>query len=147
MATTIESSIDIDAPPERVWSILVDLDAYGSWNPFTPRIDSTLRVGDPCVLHVAMRPGEDRIVQKEVITANDPGARELGWGMTMVAPFVLRANRIQRLTATPSGATRYWTGDTFSGAMTPIVMALYRADIQRGFDEVARALKRRAESA
>lgn len=144
--TTIESTIDVDAPIDRVWAILVDLDAYGAWNPFTPRIDASLRVGEPVVLHVAMKPGEKLLVQTEICSANDPVARELGWGMTMGAPFLLKANRIQRLTALEGGGTRYHTSDVFSGLLTPLVMALYRVHIQRGFDEVARALARRAQA-
>lgn len=145
MTTVIEASSEIDAPPERVWSILVDLTGYAEWNPFTPRVDASLRVGDPVVLHVAMKPGRKLLVQREVCTANDPDARELGWGTTMIAPFVLHANRVQRLEPLPGGRTRYYTSDTFSGLLVPLVMALYRADIQRGFDGVARALKAHAE--
>lgn len=143
----IESAADIDAPPERVWAILVDLARYGEWNPFTPRIDASLVPGEPVVLHVAMKPGKPLLVQREVCTANDPGQHELGWGTTLGPAFVLRANRIQRLTALPDGRTRYWTGDSFEGLLVPLVMGLYRADIQRGFDGVSRALKERAERA
>lgn len=143
--TVIEASSEIDAPPERVWAILVDLARYGEWNPFTPRVDATLRIGDPVVLHVAMKPGQKLLVQREQCTANDAAARELGWGMTMVAPFLLKANRVQRLEPLPGGRTRYYTSDTFSGLLVPLVMALYGAHIQRGFDGVAQALKDRAE--
>src|SRR5262245_46609060 len=97
--TTIESAIEIDAPAEPVWAILVDIAAYPEWNPFTPRVDTTLEVGTPIVLHVAMRPGTKRILQTEHVTVNDAGKRELGWAMKMGAPFVLRAQRIQRLEA------------------------------------------------
>jgi len=148
MATTttiIASTIDIDAPAERVWAILADLSRYGEWNPFTPRIDASLVIGEPVVLHVAMKPGKPLIVQREVCSANDPAKWELGWGLQMGPAFVLRANRIQRLTRLGSERTRYDTSDTFSGLLVPIVMGLYRADIQRGFDGVARALKERAE--
>lgn len=145
MATLIESTVEIDAPPERVWAILVDLASYGEWNPFTPRIDASLEVGTPVVLHVAMKPGEPLLVQTEVCSANDPAKRELGWGMTMGPGFVLRANRIQRVEALPGDRSRYWTGDAFAGLLVPLVMALYRSHIQRGFDGVARALKERAE--
>lgn len=143
--TTIESTVDIDAPAERVWSILSDLSRYGEWNPFTPRIDASLVVGEPVVLHVAMEPGKPLIVQREVCSANDPARRELGWGMQMGPAFVLRANRVQRLIELGPGRTRYYTADAFSGLLVPLVMGLYRAHIQRGFDGVARALKERAE--
>ena len=148
MATTttiIESTIDIDAPPERVWAILADLSRYGEWNPFTPRIDASLVIGEPVVLHVAMKPGKPLIVQREVCSANDPGKWELGWGLQRRPGFALRANRIQRLTRVGPDRTRYYTSDTFSGLLVPIVMGLYRADIQRGFDGAARGLKERAE--
>lgn len=145
MPETIESTVDIDAPVDHVWSILVDLARYREWNPFTPRVDASLVPGEPVVLHVAMKPGRRLLVQREVCTANDPARRELGWGTTMGAPFVLHANRVQRLTELPGGRTRYFTADTFAGLLVPIVMGLYRADIQRGFDGVARALKERAE--
>ncbi|UJR78188.1 SRPBCC domain-containing protein [Sandaracinus amylolyticus] len=143
----IEASSEIDAPPERVWSILVDLTSYAEWNPFTPRIDASLRVGEPVVLHVAMTPGRPRLVQHEVCTANDASKHELGWGTTMLARFVLHANRVQRLEPLPGGRTRYYTADEFEGLLVPVVMWLYRSDIQRGFDGVARALKAYAERA
>jgi hypothetical protein len=143
--TTLEAAAEIDAPPERVWEILEDLGAYAEWNPFTPRIDASLVPGEPVVLHVAMRPGRPLLVQREVCTAHDPVRRELGWGMTLGARFLLRADRVQRVEAGPGGGARYYTADTFSGLLTPLVMALYRADIQRGFEGVARALKERAE--
>jgi hypothetical protein len=143
--TIIESAVEIDAPPERVWEILVDIGRYSEWNPFTPRIDSTLEVGTPCVLHVAMRPGKKHILQTEHVTRNDAAKRELAWSTTLGAAFVLHAERIQRLEPLPGGRTRYWTGDSFRGLLVPLVMALYRVHIQRGFDETARALKARAE--
>jgi hypothetical protein len=58
---------------------------------------------------------------------------------------LLGAERIQRLAELPDGRTRYWTGDTFSGLLVPVVLGLYGAHIQRGFDDAARALKARAE--
>jgi hypothetical protein len=145
MTIRIQAQSDIDAPIEQVWSILLDLERYAEWNPFTPRIDATLVVGEPVVLHVAMKPGRKRLVQREQCSANDPVGFELGWGMTMGAPWLLRANRVQRLTRRPDGGTHYFTEDVFDGALVPLVMALYGADIQRGFEGVARALAVRAE--
>lgn len=147
MEASIQSTIDIDAPIDRVWAILTDLDSYAEWNPFTPTIESTLRVGDPVVLHVAMKPGKKRLIQRETCTICDPERGELGWGMRMGLELILRAHRIQRLTSLPNGVTRYFTEDSFSGWLVPLVMKLYRADIQRGFDAAARGLKARAERA
>jgi uncharacterized protein YndB with AHSA1/START domain len=41
----ISTSIDIDAPPDRVWSILTDFAAFPQWNPFIVRADAILQPG------------------------------------------------------------------------------------------------------
>ncbi|UCE85470.1 MAG: SRPBCC family protein, partial [Deltaproteobacteria bacterium] len=50
----VRAEIEIDAPIERVWRILTDLDRYADWNPFTPRVESTLRIGAPVHLYVRL---------------------------------------------------------------------------------------------
>ena len=37
MRHEIRTEIDIEAPPDRVWAELADLDAYAGWNPFITR--------------------------------------------------------------------------------------------------------------
>jgi hypothetical protein len=142
--TDIAATIDIDAPRERVWSILVDIARYPEWNPFTKRIEATLKIGDPVILHVQMKPGQQTMRQPEKMTSYVEG-EELGWGTTMVHPAVLKANRIQKLIDLGGGRTRYESVDRFEGAIVPLVMALYGKHVQRGFDETANALKARAE--
>ena len=143
--TDIATEIEIDAPRARVWEILVDIARYPEWNPFTPRIEASLKIGEPVILHVAMKPGRGTMRQPEVMSSYVEG-EELGWGTTMVHRSVLRANRTQKLTSIDDRRTRYVSVDRFEGAMVPLVMALYRRHVQRGFDETARALKKRAET-
>ena len=145
MVTDIATEIEIDAPRARVWEILVDIARYPEWNPFTPRIEASLKIGEPVILHVAMKPGRGTMRQPEVMSSYVEG-EELGWGTTMVHRSVLRANRTQKLTSIDDRRTRYVSVDRFEGAMVPLVMALYRRHVQRGFDETARALKKRAET-
>lgn len=141
----IGSTIEIDAPRARVWSILADLARYPEWNPFTPRVEASLKIGEPVILHVQMKPGQTTMRQPEVMTSYVEG-EELGWGTTMMHRGILHANRTQRLVDLGGGRTRYESVDRFEGAMVPLVMALYGKHVQRGFDETAAALKRRAEA-
>ena len=57
MASVVRAEIEIDCGIERVWQILCDLPSYPEWNPFTPRVESSLRVGDP-VQHRARLAGD-----------------------------------------------------------------------------------------
>lgn len=40
---TIHTSIDIAAPPEKVWAALTDYERYPEWNPFMRRIEGDRR--------------------------------------------------------------------------------------------------------
>lgn len=148
---SIAASSIIEAPLPAVWRVLSDLSSYPSWSPFVVRVDGPATVGTLVTLHVAMTPGKKPLLQRERVSKFDPpgpdGARaELSWGTVMGAPFLLRAERYQRLTAEGPGRTRYETADDFEGLLVPIVFALYGASIQRGFDATAKAIKARCES-
>lgn len=142
MKLTISAGLNIHAPAETVWQVLVDLERYPEWNPFTPRIESSLVVGDPITIHVRMRPGRQQI-EHEHVTRFIPG-REFAWG-TLFPAWLMQAERVQRVEALGPLDCSYYAYESFSGLGLPVVMGM-KADIQRGFDAVALALKQRAES-
>ena len=144
MAFAVASSIDIHASVDTVWRILVDLDNYHTWNRFTPKVETTLEVGSPVLLHVQMTP-KKMLLQKEWVREVTP-RRELSWGMTMGHPFFLAAARSQTLTPLDEHTTRYQTVDKMSGILVPLVRLLYGKKIKRGFDALAEGLRVRAES-
>jgi hypothetical protein len=135
--------IEIDAPLAQVWAILLDVANYAHWNPFTPRVETTFAVGSPATLHVVMNPRHRR-TQYEVITAFE-AERQFAWSSIMPLGL-LKANRWQLVEALDQAHTRYRTYETFQGLLVPLIMALYRADVQHGFDTMSAALKREALS-
>jgi len=139
----VRSEIEIDAPIERVWEILRDFDRYGEWNPFTPRVETTLELGEPIHLYVRLV-GRRLLHRVEYVTRNQPHA--LGWEMKAGAGFLLHAERVQTLSRVGEGRTRYVTEDCFSGWLRPLVLGLLGGALQRGFDDCALALKKAAES-
>lgn len=144
MAHTYRSAVEIDAPAKRVWAILADLDGYAEWNPFTPKVETTLVIGEPIVLHVSFDGAKPRR-QVEILRRWAPG-EELRWTMTMGPAWFFRAERIQTVTALGSDRCRYVTEDAFAGLFSPVVELLYGAKVQRGFDALAAGLKRFAEA-
>ncbi len=144
MPHTIRAEVEIDAPVARVWEILVDLDAYSEWNPFTPRVRSSLRVGDPVEMDVRMHP-DRTLARVERVTACEPEAR-LCWGMKIGTPFLLAAERCQVLTHRGPQRTHYETANRFRGLLLPLMLRLYGDSVQRGFESVALALKKHAET-
>ena len=142
---TIRSEIEIEASPEHLFSILEDLERYGEWNPFTPSVESSLEIGAAVRMRVRLLKSRFLFPQVEYVTANQRPTR-LCWGVNIPFRFMIRADRCQILEPVGDGRTRYISTDTISGWLTPIVMHFFGAAMQRGFDDCALSLKKRAES-
>ena len=139
----VRAEVEIDAPIDRVWQILRDVDGYANWNPFTPRVETTLQIGAPIHLHVRLV-GKRLMHRVEFVTRNQP--HTLGWEMRMGARFLLYAERVQVLTAIDENRTLYMTEDCFTGCLRPLVVALFGKAMQRGFTDCGLGLKKAAES-
>jgi hypothetical protein len=151
-----EAQVTIAAPAELIWSVMVDLDSYGEWNPFILRVGlpngAPARVGDPILLRVRMGNGRE-YDSPERITAIEPPAKDSdgivrarleyeyrGWPHWF---GLIRGRRTQMLTQVPGESTVYETEERIYGAMGIVVS---NRAIQGGFRRHARALKRRAEN-
>jgi hypothetical protein len=141
--TITSVKVEINAPIEVVWNILTDLDKYSEWNPFVPRMESTLVVGDPIIIHVQMN-AKRKLVEKEQVSQVIP-YRRLAWRATY-PKFFIADERIQELEPLESGNCSYYSYETFQGLAIPFVMMAFKKDIQRGFNDVSLCLKRRAEA-
>ena len=139
---SVRAEVEIDAPIERVWRILSDVEHYADWNPFTPHVETSLQIGDPIRLDVRLL-GTRLVRRVEYVTRNQPYT--LGWEMKMGARMLLYAERIQMLTPVDDRRTHYLTEDRFRGALRPLVLGLLGSAMERGFLDCALGLKKAAE--
>lgn len=147
------ASIDIDAPLDHVWAIMIDTERYGEWNPFVERAETAqpAAVGNPIVLHVVWANGS-RTRSPERITALDGPATDATGTTTARMSYVyeglparlglVRGVRHQVLTQRPGGPTSYETVEEFRG---PLVRLAGPGRVADGFRRHAEGLKRRAE--
>lgn len=138
----IQSTILINAPKSLVWDILMDIDQYSKWNLFTPTVETDFEIGSKIILHVNMTPGKKLLKQTEQILWIKE-QESVAWGIE--AMFPVRTERAQILTEKSATQTEYHTYDKFWGFLVPLVMLMYRAKVQAGFDSVALGLKNYAE--
>ncbi|MDF3932873.1 SRPBCC domain-containing protein [Pseudomonas citronellolis] len=139
-------TVEIAAPAELVWAVLVDLPRYPQWNPYTVKVESSLRLGEPVNLFLPdpTRPGELLQVIEQLASFEPP--RLLAWEMHASADNPDAARREQIIEATGPASCRYHTTDQFLGATADTVMAMHGAWVKQGFDAVALAVKARAEA-
>lgn len=137
-----ESEIDADA--EKIWNVLMDLDSYPLWNPYTIAMESTLQIGDPMNMTVKM----SELVtldQTEYIRVLEDG-HKVCWGIDTSTPEFNSGERCQWLEPLADGRTRYVTEDLIEGTANPLVSALFGDDVEQGFEKLAVALKEHVES-
>ena len=138
------ASIQINAPREKVWKTLDDLENYKQWNSFTVTIATDKIIGKKVKLTVLMKLDKKPIIQTEYLLQYEEPVI-MTWGMNW-GPF-LRARRIQNLREIAPSTTEYFTEDKIWGIFSPLVHWLYGNDIQAGFTRMATELKRFCEKA
>jgi len=144
MAThDLHTTIDIAAPPERVWAVLTDFASYPAWNPFIRQIQ-----GPPTVntrLDIRIQPvGGRAMAFRPVILEVQPG-RSLRWLGRLGFPGLFDGTHGFTLVPLDGGGTRFHQDEHFSG----ILVGLFRSQLDRqtrpGFELMNQALKTRVE--
>jgi hypothetical protein len=139
-------TVEISAAQALVWDVLLDYPRYPEWNPYTVRVESTCRLGDPVDLYLPdpLKPGE-LMHQREWVCLVEPPSR-FAYEMAATPELDVHARRDQYVEATGETSCRYWTTDVFTGPLADLVWQHSGAWVKEGFDAVAHALKARAES-
>jgi uncharacterized membrane protein len=134
-----ETSISIDAPPERVWSVMVDVERWPEWTSSVTSIkrldDGEFRVGSRA--RVA-QPKLPTVVWE--VSSLEPG-RGFQW---QNASPVLRSVGGHRVEPEGAGSkVTLWIEQT--GLMVPLLALFYKGLTRRYVQVEAEGLKRRCE--
>jgi uncharacterized protein YndB with AHSA1/START domain len=136
--------VQINAPAELVWQILVDFENYGKWNSFCPRIINTaLEPGAAVDMMIDLGNGLQQ--QVEYITLVEPN-RTIAWGMENKPGDPIHAVRTQKLKALDSDSCSYVSIDDFSGESVAVMIELMGTAVETGFNRCAYELKHYAEA-
>lgn len=142
MQHSISRSIEIDAPPEAVWSQLADTAAYPDWNPFVRRLEGRLEEGAPLEVEIAP-PGGRAMTFRPTVLAARPN-RELRWRGRLLLPGLFDGEHAFRIEPLEGDRSRFTQSERFSGLLVrPLRRSL--ANTERGFEAMNEALKARAE--
>jgi uncharacterized membrane protein len=141
MSTRFDIAVEIQARPERVWAVLVDVERWPEW---TVSVSSVQRV-DQGPLRVGSR---TKVVQPKlrpaqwVVTELDEKAGNFTWANRSPGIQVVGGHRLE-----PHGN---WTRATlsleFSGLLAPLIVWLYGALSRQYMAAEANGLRARAES-
>ena len=136
-----ETSIDIAAPPERVWTVMSDIDRWPEW---TESVDTAQR-GEPGPLVVgstATIKQPKLASSKWVVTEADP-ATGFVWQSKSFGVTTTGGHHIEALA---DGGTRARLTLAMSGPLAPVVQLIGKKLIPRYMGFEAAGLKARSES-
>ena len=142
------SEIDIDAPVEKVWNIIIDLERYPEWNTFTPRMGvKQIVVGEEFLLDCQMTEKQLLRDEKEVFLNYEPEQYRVCWGTsrTKGRPGI-KSYRWQICEPVNDKRTHFINYEEFHGILAPLVNLLYGKKLHRAFVGYCQDLKKRAES-
>jgi hypothetical protein len=143
MARQLQSDIEIQASPERVWEVLTDFDAYREWNPFI--IEAAGQAAPGRRLRLRMRPPGRRpaTFRPEVLEA-EPG-RRLRWLGRLLVPGLFDGEHSFAIEPAAPGRVRLVQHEEFRGLLAPLLLRFLAGPTQAAFQQMNQALRDRAQ--
>ena len=136
----LHTEIPIDAAPEEVWAVLVDLARHHEWNPFITDAQGEVEVG--ARLRVRLEPPGGRpVTLKPTVTVVEP-ARTFEWLGRLGIPHLFDGRHRFELHRDGS-ATRVVQSETFGGILVPLLARMLRTKTLAGFEAMNTALRDR----
>lgn len=131
-------TIRIDAPPEKVWTLLTDAAGFPSWNTTVTSIEGPIALGQKLAIRVPSAPKQ---TFKPKVSEFDAGTRMV-WRDGFAPMF--QGVRTFTLAKAGEGATDFSMVEVFSGLMLPMIAGSL-PDFVPIFEQYAADLKRAAE--
>lgn len=134
--------IEIDAPPEMVWSIIADLDGWSAWNPLYTRMDGEMREGAKIDMIVSI-PGMKPMDTTATVFSVRP--REcFEYGLSNMGGL-LRAFRFVEIEVIAPMRCGVANGETMSGPVGWLLARIAGAKVGQGLRAMNDRLKQLAE--
>ena len=119
----IETRIEIDAPPEDVWTVLMDFPSYATWNPMVVAIAGEPEVGGRLDIKVALKNGR-RLTFRPTVVEYDAGRRFAWLGKVGVRGVFDGLHRFEVENAGPTST--FIHSEEFRGLLPPLLGKLMR---------------------
>lgn len=140
MAKELTTKILINASPEKVWSILTNLNAYPNWNPFITSIThkEEVKVGNKIKAKI------DGMTFKPKVLVYDTN-KEFCWMGHLFFTGLFDGQHRFQLIDNGDGTTTFIQREIFKGILVPLFNKKLDTDTKVGFEAMNQKLKELAE--
>jgi hypothetical protein len=141
----LHTQIEIGASARRVWELLTDFASYPEWNPFIRSIRGRPVPGERLEARIEPPGGRGMNFKPKVLSAKPN--RELRWLGHLLVPGLFDGEHSFTIEPLEEGRVRFVQREAFRGLLVPLFARSLETNTHRGFEEMNRALKERAEAA
>jgi hypothetical protein len=140
---TIRTEIQINATPEKIWTILNDFEQYPVWNPFIKKISGDKKVQGN--LRVLIQPYGGKAMEFRPLIQKYEVNSELQWLGKLWLSGLFDGWHSFKLVPVEQERTLLIHSEQFSGMLVPLLWKSLHAPTLKGFELMNQALKERAE--
>lgn len=135
----LQTTIQLPAPPAKVWAILTDFAAYPQWNPFITSASGDWAVGNTVALTAG---GMDF---KPKVLVFEP-AQELRWKGKLLFNGIFDGEHYFLISDNGDGTSALEHGEYFSGLLVPAFRHKLETEVRAGFEGLNLALRERLKN-
>lgn len=131
-------SIEINAKPKKIWSILTDGSKYTTWNSTYIKFDGNIKQGEEVTIKVKIAPDRQFTLEVSELIPEKKMVWQDG------TPGIAKGVRTYTLTKSDGNSTKFTMQEIFQGAMLPM-FASSLPDMTKAFEQFALDLKTQSE--
>jgi hypothetical protein len=139
------AQINIDAPASLVWEILVDFDAFPTWNPFITSAEGTVQVGGRLTLQMQPVGGSSVTLRPTVVEVVK--GRRLRWQGRLGVRGLFDGDHLFIVEPRGASESRLVQQEQFNGLLVPFFQRALDRGTLPAFHAMNAALRDRAERA
>lgn len=140
MTKEIKTAIDIQAAPEKIWSILIHFEDYPDWNPFITSVKGQAEEGNR--LTVKINPPQGKAMTFKPVIIRRTENKELKWLGKLLITGLFDGEHSFELTGNGNGTTTFIHSEKFRGLLVGMINL---EKTRKGFEEMNLKLKELAE--
>lgn len=140
MEKEIKTEIIIQATPEKVWTILTDIENYPNWNPFITSVKGGIEVGSKIIVKIEPPEGKGMTFKPTIRT--NVKHLELSWLGVVLFKGLFDGEHKFELIDNEDGTTTFIQSEKFKGIF---VWLFNTKKTGSGFNEMNQKLKELAE--
>ncbi|MCG8391713.1 MAG: SRPBCC domain-containing protein [Pseudomonadales bacterium] len=140
----IQTTIDIQASPHRIWAMLIDIGHYRDWNPFITAATGTVKPGQK--LDITLAPAPQKRSRFKPTVMHLKTGQALAWRHRLPIPGLFTREQGFVLSELEDGNIRLSHSQTFRGLWAWLCRRSLHEEMTAGMKAMNQTLKERAES-